>query len=73
MLPPTRVAELIVAVAPLFVQRSWLHAEVLLIGAILTLGPCTVAIVLCIMGDARTAAHECLPYPQPCDMVPAYG
>ena len=43
---PARFAGLILAFAPLFVHRSWRHAQVLLIGAILTPGRCTVASVL---------------------------
>ena len=47
---PTRFAAVILAFAPLFVHRSWRHARVLLIGAILTPGRRTVASVLPIMG-----------------------
>jgi hypothetical protein len=50
---PARFAELILAFAPLFVHRSWRHAQVLLIGAILTLGRRTVTSVLRIMGRAQ--------------------
>ncbi|WP_289014354.1 transposase [uncultured Methylobacterium sp.] len=50
---PTRFAGLILAFAPLFVHRSWRHAQLLLIGAILTLGRRTVASVLRIMGRAQ--------------------
>ena len=54
MLPlPARFAGLILAFAPLFVHRSWRHASVLLIGAILTPGRRTVASVLRIMGRAH--------------------
>lgn len=54
MLPlPTRFAGPILAFAPLFVHRSWRHAQVLLIGAILTPGRRTVASVLRIMGRAH--------------------
>ncbi len=35
---PTRFAAIILSFAPLFGYRSWLHAEVLLIGAILAPG-----------------------------------
>ncbi|MFF8799650.1 MULTISPECIES: transposase [unclassified Methylobacterium] len=53
MLPlPTRFAGLILAFAPLFVHRSWQHAQFLLIGTILTPGRRTVASVLRIMGRA---------------------
>ena len=50
---PARFAALIISFAPLFVQRSWLHARVLLIGAILAPGRRTVASVLRITGHAR--------------------
>ena len=50
---PTRFATLIITFAPLFVQRSWLHARVLLVGAILAPGRRTVASVLRIAGHAR--------------------
>ena len=50
---PTRFATLIITFAPLFVQRSWLHARVLLVGAILAPGRRTVASVLRITGHAR--------------------
>jgi hypothetical protein len=54
MLPlPTRFAGIILAFAPLFVHRSWRHAQPLLIGAILTPGRRTVASVLRILGRAR--------------------
>ena len=33
---PARFAALIITFAPLFAQRSWLHAQVLLVGAICT-------------------------------------
>ncbi len=50
---PTRFAGIILAFAPLFVHRTWRHARVLLIGAILTPGRRTVASVLRITGRAR--------------------
>ena len=50
---PARFAALIITFAPLFVQRSWLHAQMLLIGAILAPGRRTVASVLRITGHAR--------------------
>lgn len=50
---PARFAGLILAFAPLFVHRSWLHAQVLLVGAILTPGRRTVASILRIMGRAH--------------------
>ncbi|MFY9289303.1 MAG: hypothetical protein WAP03_01180 [Methylorubrum rhodinum] len=54
MLPlPAHFAELILAFAPLFVQRSWRHAHLLLVGAILTPGRRTVTSVLRIMGRAQ--------------------
>ena len=48
-----RFAGIILAFAPLFVQRTWQHAQVLLIGAILTPGRRTVASVLRITGRSR--------------------
>ncbi len=50
---PARFAAVILAFAPLFVHRTWQHARVLLIGAILTPGRRTVASVLRITGRAR--------------------
>jgi len=50
---PTRFAGLILAFAPLFVHRSWRHAQILLVGAILTPGQRTVTSVLSIMGRAQ--------------------
>ena len=50
---PARFAALIISFAPLFVQRSWLHVRVLLLGAILAPGRRTVASVLRITGHAR--------------------
>src|SRR5215207_9327961 len=50
---PTRFAGLIIAFAPLFVHRSWRHAQVLLIGAILGPGQRTVASLLRIAGLSR--------------------
>jgi hypothetical protein len=40
---PARFAGVILCLAPLFFQRSWRHAEVLLIGVILAPGQRTVA------------------------------
>ncbi len=51
---PPRFAAVILAFAPLFFQRSWRHAEVLLTGAILAPGKRTVTSLLRIMG----LAHE---------------
>src|SRR6195952_4468069 len=51
---PSRFAAVIRAFAPLFFQRSWRHAEVLLTGAILAPGKRTVTSLLRIMG----LAHE---------------
>jgi hypothetical protein len=48
-----RFAGIILAFAPLFVHRTWQHAQVLLIGAILTPGRRTVASVLRITGRSR--------------------
>ena len=50
---PARFAGLILSFAPLFVHRSWRHAQLLLIGAILTPGRRTVASALRIMGRAQ--------------------
>ncbi|MBE7174623.1 MAG: transposase, partial [Williamsia sp.] len=54
MMPlPTRFAGIILAFAPLFVHRSWRHAQILLVGAILTPGQRTVTSVLRIMSRAQ--------------------
>ena len=50
---PSRFAATILTFAPLFLQRSWRHASVLLMGAILAPGQRTVASVLRITGLAR--------------------
>src|SRR5215213_6887959 len=50
---PARFAEIILAFAPLFVHRTWRHARVLLIGAILAPGQRTVASLLRITGRSR--------------------
>jgi hypothetical protein len=50
---PARFAAVILAFAPLFVHRSWQHARVLLVGAILTSGRRTVASVLRITGRSH--------------------
>ena len=50
---PARFAAVILAFAPLFVHRTWRHARVLLIGAILAPGRRTVASVLRITGRSR--------------------
>jgi hypothetical protein len=47
---PTRFAAIILAFAPLFRHRTWRHAEVLLIGAILAPGKRTVTSILRITG-----------------------
>ena len=47
---PSRFAAVILCFAPLFRQRSWRHAEVLLLGAILAPGQRTVASLLRISG-----------------------
>ena len=51
---PSRFAVVILAFAPLFLQRSWRHAAVLLTGAILAPGQRTVTTILRITG----LAHE---------------
>lgn len=43
---PSRFATVILSFAPLFFQRSWRHAEVLVLGAILAPGTRTVASLL---------------------------
>jgi hypothetical protein len=50
---PSRCAAVILSFVPLFFQRSWRHAEVLLIGAILTPGKRTVTSLLQISGLAQ--------------------
>ena len=50
---PTRFVAVILSFAPLFFQRSWRHAEVLLIGAILAPGRRTVTSLLRVAGLAR--------------------
>src|ERR671913_1019588 len=50
---PARVAAVILAFAPLFVHRSWRHARVLLIGAILAPGQRTVTSLLRITGRSH--------------------
>src|SRR4051794_41512938 len=50
---PPRFAAVILCFAPLFFQRSWRHAEMLLIGAILTPGRRTVTSILRITGLCR--------------------
>lgn len=50
---PCRFAAVILTFAPLFSQRSWRQAEVLLVGAILAPGKRTVASLLYISGLAR--------------------
>ena len=50
---PPRFAAVILCFAPLFLQRTWRHAEVLLIGAILAPGQRTVASILRIAGLGR--------------------
>jgi hypothetical protein len=50
---PARFAAVILCFGPLFQQRSWRHAEVLLIGAILAPGRRTVASILRITGLSR--------------------
>ncbi len=50
---PSRFAAVILCFAPLFRERSWRHAEVLLIGAILAPGRRTVTSLLRITGLAR--------------------
>jgi hypothetical protein len=63
---PARFAALILCFAPLFQQRSWRHAEVLLLGAILVPGQRTVASILRITGLGRERRFiQLSPRPQP--------
>ncbi len=55
---PSRFALGILSFAPLFFQRSWQHAEVLLLGAILAPGERTVTSLLRISGLARERRHD---------------
>jgi len=50
---PSRFAAVILTFTPLFLQRSWRHAEVLLTGAILAPGQRTVTSILRITGLSR--------------------
>lgn len=50
---PARFAAVILCFAPLFLQRSWRHAEALLIGAILAPGQRTVTSILRVSGRSR--------------------
>jgi hypothetical protein len=50
---PARFAAIILAFAPLFRHRTWRHAEILLIGAILAPGKRTVTSILRITGLSR--------------------
>src|ERR671911_700569 len=50
---PARFAAVILCFAPLFRERSWRHAQVLLVGAILAPGRRTVSSILRITGLAR--------------------
>ena len=50
---PTRFSALILSFAPLFFQRSWRHAEMLLLAAILAPGKRTMTSLLRISGLAR--------------------
>ncbi len=50
---PSRFAAVILCFAPLFLQRTWRHAQVLLLGAILAPGRRTVTSILRITGHSR--------------------
>jgi DDE superfamily endonuclease len=50
---PVRFAAIILTFAPLFLKRSWQHAQVLLLGAILTPGQRTVTRILRLTGRSR--------------------
>jgi hypothetical protein len=52
---PTRSTAVVLCFAPLFRERSWQHAEVLLVGAILAPGRCTVTSIL---RSSRTPASS---------------
>jgi hypothetical protein len=47
---PEMIITLLVPFAPLFTRPVWGHAQILLIGALLCRGPCTVAAVMRVMG-----------------------
>ncbi len=68
---PSRFAPVILSFAPLFFQRSWQHAEVLLLGAILPPGKRTVTRGLADLGARPGAAvRELPPRAQPCHLEP---
>src|SRR5918992_3622720 len=50
--PPGAIILVLAPFAPLFSHRVWLHAQILLLGAMLTPGACTVTAVLRAMGLA---------------------
>jgi hypothetical protein len=52
---PTRFAQIILCFAGLFCQRTWQHAQLLLMGAVLVPGARTVASVLRVLGLANDA------------------
>src|SRR5919108_1773227 len=66
MMPPLpeAIIPVLAPFAPLFSRRVWLHAQVLLLGAILTPGPRTVTAALRVMGLAMerrfTSYHRVL-------------
>jgi hypothetical protein len=51
---PTEVTALLALFAPLFTPSVWYHAQVLVIGALLTPGKRTVTAVLSVMGLHRS-------------------
>lgn len=55
---PEMIITLLVPFAPLFTRPVWGHAQVLLIGALLCRGPCTVAAVMRVMGLGREKRFE---------------
>jgi hypothetical protein len=55
---PARFAAIIVAFAPLFRHRTWLHAEILLVGAILAPGKRTVTSILASPISAASATSS---------------
>jgi DDE superfamily endonuclease len=57
---PEAIILVLAPLAPLFSHRVWLHAQILLVGAILTPGPRTVTAALRVMGLAM--AHRLTNY-----------
>ena len=72
---PPHFAEIILAFAPVFVQqRTWRHAQLLLLGALLAPGHRTVSSFLRIIGVVLGATLRQLPpRAQPCDLEQPTG